>query len=206
MDKVEDADTIDFIYHQAGSKEEEEDEDITTIKEARIEDPKGNEEAILIEQFRRIFAPILDDSLQLYFQLNDSDDGDAEHVRIHQTVAKLEGDEVTSSEEETTQVTPINSPPVELLLPESDTSTASSSLYAIHTPSPAHPSGLILMPQNLEMLSCGSDEPTLTEQIVQLHAPPQELLNIEDENNTSCSLSSNLTDSKTLDGRTPIVV
>ncbi|KAH8404216.1 hypothetical protein KR009_011014, partial [Drosophila setifemur] len=47
---------------------------------------------------------------------------------------------------------------------------------------------------------------TITEQ-VQLHNPPQHLLlAVEDENNTSCSLSSNLTDSKTLDGRTPIVV
>jgi len=47
----------------------------------------GSEEAALIAQFRRLFAPILDDSLNLYYQLNDLDD--AEHVRIHQTVAQL---------------------------------------------------------------------------------------------------------------------
>jgi len=166
----------------------------------------GSEEAALIAQFRRLFAPILDDSLNLYYQLNDLDD--AEHVRIHQTVAQL--NELTSSEEET-MVTQVNSPSppveVELLLPfSSDSSTSSSSLYAIHTPSPAHPSGLLLMPQNLEspMLSC-SDAITITEQ-VQLHNPPHHLQVLEDDNNTSCSLSSNLTDSKTLDGRTPIVV
>ncbi|XP_052851203.1 probable G-protein coupled receptor CG31760 [Drosophila gunungcola] len=166
----------------------------------------GSEEAALIAQFRRLFAPILDDSLNLYYQLNDLDD--AEHVRIHQTVAQMH--ELTSSEEET-MVTQVNSPSppveVELLLPlSSNTSTASSSLFAIHTPSPAHPSGLLLIPQNLEspMLSC-SDAITITEQ-VQLHNPPYHLQVLEDENNTSCSLSSNLTDSKTLDGRTPIVV
>ncbi|KAH8248520.1 hypothetical protein KR032_000295 [Drosophila birchii] len=190
---VEDA--IDFSFHQADSEE------IVVLKG---EDQPGSEEAALLEQFRRLFAPILDDSLKLYYQLNDSDD--AEHVRIHQTVAQL--NDVGSSEEETmmTQVmnSPLPSPPVEveLLLPlSSESSTASSSLYAIHTPSPAHPSGVLLMPQNLESPQLSqSDSITLTAQ-VQLHNPPP-----EDENNTSCSLSSNLTDSKTLDGRTPIVV
>lgn len=191
---VEDA--IDFSFHQADSEE------IVFLKGG---DQPGSEEAALLEQFRRLFAPILDDSLKLYYQLNDSDD--AEHVRIHQTVAHL--NEVNSSEEETmvTQVNSPSPPPVaveEPLLPlSSDSSTASSSLYAIHTPSPAHPSGLLLMPQNLESpLLSRSDPLTLTEQVqVQLHNPPP-----EDEYNTSCSLSSNLTDSKTLDGRTPIVV
>ncbi|KAI8042476.1 hypothetical protein M5D96_003789, partial [Drosophila gunungcola] len=189
-------DAIEFDFHQA------EPEEMITLKG---EQP-GSEEAALIAQFRRLFAPILDDSLNLYYQLNDLDD--AEHVRIHQTVAQMH--ELTSSEEET-MVTQVNSPSppveVELLLPlSSNTSTASSSLFAIHTPSPAHPSGLLLIPQNLEspMLSC-SDAITITEQ-VQLHNPPYHLQVLEDENNTSCSLSSNLTDSKTLDGRTPIVV
>ncbi|XP_039147219.1 probable G-protein coupled receptor CG31760 [Drosophila simulans] len=168
---------------------------------------QDKEEEALIAQFRRLFAPILDDSLNLYYQLNDLDD--TEHVRIHQTVAQM--NDLTSSEEET-MVTQVNSPSpppvcVELLLPiSSDSSTASSSLYAIHTPSPAHPSGVLLVPQNLESpLLSGSDAITITEQ-VQLHNPPHHLQLFEDENNTSCSLSSNLTDSKTLDGRTPIVV
>ncbi|BFF96092.1 probable G-protein coupled receptor0 [Drosophila madeirensis] len=174
----------------------------------------GPEEAELLRQFRRLFAPILDDSLQLYYKLNEPDRLDTEHIRIHQTVAQL--NELTSSEEETivTQVnspspSPSPSPPVdvELLLPLSScSSTSSSSLYAIHTPSPAHPSGLLLQPQYLDsptLLQSCSESRTITEQ-VQLHNPPQQLN--EDENNTSCSLSSNLTDSKTLDGRTPIVV
>ncbi|XP_016984615.1 probable G-protein coupled receptor CG31760 [Drosophila rhopaloa] len=189
-------DAIEFNFHEAESEE----------MIAPKGEQTGSEEAALIEQFRRLFAPILDDSLSLYYQLNELDN--AEHVRIHQTVAQLH--ELTSSEEET-MVTQVNSPSppvdVELLLPlSSGTSTSSSSLYAIHTPSPAHPSGVLLMPQFLEspMLSC-SDAITITEQ-VQLHSPPHHLQVLEDENNTSCSLSSNLTDSKTLDGRTPIVV
>ncbi|KAH8241518.1 hypothetical protein KR026_010134 [Drosophila bipectinata] len=201
--KDEDAE-IDFSFQPAESEEI-----LTTIAGASSE-PKP-EEVLLIEQFQRLFAPILDDSLRLYYQLNDSDDAEAEHVRIHQTVAQLS--EATSSEEEATQVTRVNTPTpppaeVELLLPSSsESSTASSSLYAIHTPSPAHPSGLVLIPQNLEssLLLSGSEVHTVTEH-VQLHLPPQDLLAIEDENNTSCSLSSNFTDSKTLDGRTPIVV
>lgn len=91
---VEDA--IDFSFHQADSEE------IVFLKGG---DQPGSEEAALLEQFRRLFAPILDDSLKLYYQLNDSDD--AEHVRIHQTVAHL--NEVNSSEEET-MVTQVNSP------------------------------------------------------------------------------------------------
>ncbi|KAH8338711.1 hypothetical protein KR074_011679 [Drosophila pseudoananassae] len=203
---IEDEDAeIDFSFQPAESEEI-----LTTIAGASSE-PKP-EEVLLIEQFQRLFAPILDDSLRLYYQLNDSDDADAEHVRIHQTVAQLS--EATSSEEEATQVTRVNTPTpppaeVELMLPSSsESSTASSSLYAIHTPSPAHPSGLVLIPQNLEssLLLCGSEVHHTVTEHVQLHLPPQDLLAIEDENNTSCSLSSNFTDSKTLDGRTPIVV
>ncbi|EDX04789.1 GD23825 [Drosophila simulans] len=193
-------DAIEFNFHLADTEE-----GMIVQEDERPEQDK--EEEALIAQFRRLFAPILDDSLNLYYQLNDLDD--TEHVRIHQTVAQM--NDLTSSEEET-MVTQVNSPSpppvcVELLLPiSSDSSTASSSLYAIHTPSPAHPSGVLLVPQNLESpLLSGSDAITITEQ-VQLHNPPHHLQLFEDENNTSCSLSSNLTDSKTLDGRTPIVV
>jgi len=157
----------------------------------------------------------VDDSLQLYYQLNeevDNVDMDVQHIRIHRTVAELQ--ELTSSEEETL-VTQLNSPlPMDLPLPpatpsgSSMSSTSSSCLYAIHTPIPR---------QRLDSpLSVSSEPHTITEQ-VQLHAPPLHIgnnnNNEEDEpscshnnNNTSCSLSSTLTDSKTLDARSPIVV
>jgi len=129
---VEDA--IEFNFHLADTEK-------GLIVQEDERPGSDEEEAALIAQFRRLFAPILDDSLNLYYQLNDLDD--TEHVRIHQTVAQM--NDLTSSEEET-MVTQVNSPSpppvgVELLLPiSSDSSTASSSLYAIHTPSPAHPS------------------------------------------------------------------
>lgn len=198
-------------------------------KEKQQEEQEELANVDLLRQFQQFFAPIVEDSLQLYYKLNEQHDGaehedsdvDVQHIRIHRTVAEL--NELTSSEEETL-ITQLNSPsplpqPVDTPLPElpatpsgsSMSSTSSSCLYAIHTPSPA---------QQLESpQSVVSDAPlTITEQ-VQLHAPPHGDNNnvidgFEDDpnssshnnNNTSCSISSTLTDSKTLDGRTPIVV
>ncbi|ALC39992.1 CG31760 [Drosophila busckii] len=184
---------------------------------------RDDSEAALLQQFRRLFAPIVDESLQLYYQMNeqsDDDEADVQHIRIHSTVAKL--CEFTSSEEETL-VTQLHSPePVRKRheLPASPThsslsSTSSSCLYAMLTPTPERPGGLLLLPLESPM-SADSERQTITEQ-VQLHVPPVECSNNnnnmdEDENsshnnnNTSCSLSSTLTDSKTLDARTPIVV
>lgn len=224
-------DAIDFSFYpeeqeQKGAKQQQ--------RERKEKQQQEQEEELanadLLRQFRQLFAPIVDDSLQLYYQLNESDT-DVQHIRVHRTVAEL--NELTSSEEETL-ITQLNSPsplpqPVETPppqpLPEEETpsvssmmsSTSSSCLYAIHTPSPA---------QRLESpQSEVSEAPlTITEQ-VQLHAPPSShgdnnniiIINdgLDDDpnssshnnnNNTSCSISSTLTDSKTLDGRTPIVV
>lgn len=177
----------------------------------------------LLRQFHRIFAPIVEDSLQLYYELNSQFDDDAvQHVRIHRTVAEL--NELTSSEEETLmtqlqsgpELEPEREPELEQELPSVESSstistTSSSCLYAMHTPPPP----CLESPQS-EM---GAEPLTITEQ-VQLHAPPGDNNNAEQEereleeqqdssinnNNTSCSLSSTLTDSKTLDARTPIVV
>lgn len=223
-------DAIDFSFYP----EEQEQKDAKQQQRERKEkqQPQQEEElanADLLRQFRQLFAPIVDDSLQLYYQLNESDT-DVQHIRVHRTVAEL--NELTSSEEETliTQLNspsplpqPVETPPPPPPLPEEETpsvssmmsSTSSSCLYAIHTPSPA---------QRLESpQSEVSEAPlTITEQ-VQLHAPPSShgdnnniIINdgLDDDpnssshnnNNTSCSISSTLTDSKTLDGRTPIVV
>lgn len=213
-------DAIDFSFYPEEQEQKEE-------KQQQQEQEEELANAELLRQFRQLFAPIVDDSLQLYYQLNESDT-DVQHIRVHRTVAEL--NELTSSEEETL-ITQLNSPsplpqPVETPspqpLPLEETpsvssmmsSTSSSCLYAIHTPSPA---------QRLESpQSEVSEAPlTITEQ-VQLHAPPSShgdnnnIINdgLDDDpnssshnnNNTSCSISSTLTDSKTLDGRTPIVV
>lgn len=224
-------DAIDFSFYP----EEQEQKDAKQQQRERKEKQQQEQEeelanADLLRQFRQLFAPIVDDSLQLYYQLNESDT-DVQHIRVHRTVAEL--NELTSSEEETliTQLNspsplpqPVETPPPPPPLPEEETpsvssimsSTSSSCLYAIHTPSPA---------QRLESpQSEVSEAPlTITEQ-VQLHAPPSShgdnnnIIVINDgldddpnssshnNNNTSCSISSTLTDSKTLDGRTPIVV
>lgn len=224
-------DAIDFSFYP----EEQEQKDAKQQQRERKEKQQQEQEeelanADLLRQFRQLFAPIVDDSLQLYYQLNESDT-DVQHIRVHRTVAEL--NELTSSEEETliTQLNspsplpqPVETPPPPPPLPEEETpsvssmmsSTSSSCLYAIHTPSPA---------QRLESpQSEVSEAPlTITEQ-VQLHAPPSShgdnnniiIINdgLDDDpnssshnnNNTSCSISSTLTDSKTLDGRTPIVV
>lgn len=224
-------DAIDFSFYP----EEQEQKDAKQQQRERKEKQQQEQEeelanADLLRQFRQLFAPIVDDSLQLYYQLNESDT-DVQHIRVHRTVAEL--NELTSSEEETliTQLNspsplpqPVETPPPPPRLPEEETpsvssmmsSTSSSCLYAIHTPSPA---------QRLESpQSEVSEAPlTITEQ-VQLHAPPSShgdnnninIINdgLDDDpnssshnnNNTSCSISSTLTDSKTLDGRTPIVV
>lgn len=225
-------DAIDFSFYP----EEQEQKDAKQQQQQRERKEKQQQEqeeelanADLLRQFRQLFAPIVDDSLQLYYQLNESDT-DVQHIRVHRTVAEL--NELTSSEEETliTQLNspsplpqPVETPPPPPPLPEEETpsvssmmsSTSSSCLYAIHTPSPA---------QRLESpQSEVSEAPlTITEQ-VQLHAPPSShgdnnniIINdgLDDDpnssshnnNNTSCSISSTLTDSKTLDGRTPIVV
>lgn len=224
-------DAIDFSFYP----EEQEQKDAKQQQRERKEKQQQEQEeelanADLLRQFRQLFAPIVDDSLQLYYQLNESDT-DVQHIRVHRTVAEL--NELTSSEEETliTQLNspsplpqPVETPPPPPPLPEKETpsvssmmsSTSSSCLYAIHTPSPA---------QRLESpQSEVSEAPlTITEQ-VQLHAPPSShgdnnniiIINdgLDDDpnssshnnNNTSCSISSTLTDSKTLDGRTPIVV
>lgn len=222
-------DAIDFSFYP----EEQEQKDAKQQRERKEKQQQEQEEELanadLLRQFRQLFAPIVDDSLQLYYQLNESDT-DVQHIRVHRTVAEL--NELTSSEEETliTQLNspsplpqPVETPPPPPPLPEEETpsvssmmsSTSSSCLYAIHTPSPA---------QRLESpQSEVSEAPlTITEQ-VQLHAPPSShgdnnniIINdgLDDDpnssshnnNNTSCSISSTLTDSKTLDGRTPIVV
>uniref|UniRef100_A0A034WC02 Putative G-protein coupled receptor CG31760 n=1 Tax=Bactrocera dorsalis TaxID=27457 RepID=A0A034WC02_BACDO len=99
-------------------------------------------------------------------------------------------------------------------------STSSSSMYAIRTPSP-------IRFRLLESPSSDIDGITLTE-MVEVHCPPTNALDVrvnmehllvEDQNgvgvtdefasqnnNTSCSMSSTLTDSKTVDVRTPIIV
>lgn len=212
---------IDFSFYTNQKQQREQNEKQQEEQEQQQQELAN---ADLLRQFRQFFAPIVDDSLQLYYQLNGAEqvdsDADVQHIRIHRTVAEL--NELTSSEEETL-ITQLNSPsplpqPVDTPLPDLPTtpsgssmsSTSSSCLYAIHTPSPA---------QRLESpQSVVSDAPlTITEQ-VQLHAPPHGDNNnvidgFEDDpnsssqnNNTSCSISSTLTDSKTLDGRTPIVV
>lgn len=212
---------IDFSFYTNEKQQREQNEKQQEEQEQQQQELAN---ADLLRQFRQFFAPIVDDSLQLYYQLNGAEqvdsDADVQHIRIHRTVAEL--NELTSSEEETL-ITQLNSPsplpqPVDTPLPDLPTtpsgssmsSTSSSCLYAIHTPSPA---------QRLESpQSVVSDAPlTITEQ-VQLHAPPHGDNNnvidgFEDDpnsssqnNNTSCSISSTLTDSKTLDGRTPIVV
>lgn len=226
---------IDFSFYPDEEEQEEEEEKQQREQEqerkAKQQQEQEEEEeelanADLLRQFRQLFAPIVNDSLQLYYQLNESDT-DVQHIRIHRTVAEL--NELTSSEEETL-ISQLNSPsplpqlvetPTPLPLQEETpsvssmmSSTSSSCLYAIHTPSPA---------QRLESpQSEVSEAPlTITEQ-VQLHAPPSShadnnnIINdgLDDDpnssshnnNNTSCSISSTLTDSKTLDGRTPIVV
>lgn len=227
---------IDFSFYPDEEEQEEEEEKQQREQEQEQERKAKQQEeqeeaeelanADLLRQFRQLFAPIVNDSLQLYYQLNESDT-DVQHIRIHRTVAEL--NELTSSEEETL-ISQLNSPsplpqlvetPTPLPLQEETpsvssmmSSTSSSCLYAIHTPSPA---------QRLESpQSEVSEAPlTITEQ-VQLHAPPSShadnnnIINdgLDDDpnssshnnNNTSCSISSTLTDSKTLDGRTPIVV
>lgn len=207
-------DAIDFSFYQQAGEQQQQQQEEEGNEEARI-----SNDADLLRQFRRLFAPIVDDSLQLYYQLNEEDDRmdtDVQHIRIHRTVAELQ--ELTSSEEETL-VTQLNSPlPMEPPLPATpsgssmSSSTSSRCLYAIHTPLPGQ-----RLESPLSMSASASSEPhTITEQ-VQLHAPPLHIRNNnnneEDEpscshnnKNTSCSLSSTLTDSKTLDGRTPIVV
>lgn len=205
---------IDFSFYQQADEQQPQDE-----LEQELELGLGND-SDLLRQFRRIFAPIVEDSLQLYYELNsqldvageDDDDDAVQHIRIHRTVAEL--NELTSSEEETL-MTQLQSAPEqpELELPSVDSSstistTSSSCLYAMHTPPPPC----------LESPQSEVCEPlTITEQ-VQLHAPPANNnnapeLDLEEQqdssinnNNTSCSLSSTLTDSKTLDARTPIVV
>lgn len=110
--------------------------------------------------------------------------------------------------------------------------TSSSSLYAIRSPSPPlqaffkYPTHL-KAPSQYHLSDSEEESMTLTE-IVEIHRVPsvalitiennnfQSLLQLHDgevdiesqvnNNNTSCSLSSTLTDSKTLDVRTPIVV
>ncbi|KAH8378514.1 hypothetical protein KR093_011766 [Drosophila rubida] len=207
-------DAIDFNFHPNPAEQHQQQE---------LED-----QADLLRQFRRLFAPILDNSLQLYYQLNEQqqDDGnDAQHIRINRTVAELQ--ELTSSEEDTL-LTQLQSPPsLPMAAPSpsasSLSSTSSSCLYAIHTPSPPRQrsSGLQVQSQRVESpLSVSSEPLTITEQ-VQLHAPPcdnndnvdieleeeeEEPSSSHNNNNTSCSLSSTLTDSKTLDARTPIIV
>lgn len=233
-------DAIDFSFYPNEEEQQEEEEKQQQQQQRRERKAKQQQQeheqeeelanADLLRQFRQLFAPIVNDSLKLYYQLNESDT-DVQHIRIHRTVAEL--NELTSSEEETL-ITQLNSPsplpqlvetptptPTQLPLQEETpsvssmmSSTSSSCLYAIHTPSPA---------QRLESpQSEVSEAPlTITEQ-VQLHAPPSShadnnnIINdgLDDDpnssshnnNNTSCSISSTLTDSKTLDGRTPIVV
>lgn len=103
--------------------------------------------------------------------------------------------------------------------------TSSSSMYAIRSPSPPltvyfkYPTHL-KAPALYHPSDSEEEGVTLTE-IVEVHrAPSVALINMENNNyepdldlesqvnnnNTSCSLSSTLTDSKTLDVRTPIVV
>ncbi|KAL7741614.1 hypothetical protein ACLKA6_019383 [Drosophila palustris] len=216
-------DAIDFSFYQQ-AEEQQHQKDKYTDADADADEQMLLNDDDLLRQFRRLFAPIVDDSLQLYYQLNEELDDDVQHIRIHRTVAELL--ELTSSEEDTL-VTQLNSPlppmeppmeppatPTRSISSSMSSSTSSRCLYAIHTPVPG---------QRLEspLSASGSSEPhTITEQ-VQLHAPPLHIGNSnnnngeeDDEpscshnnnNNTSCSLSSTLTDSKTLDARTPIVV
>ncbi|KAM7352206.1 putative G-protein coupled receptor CG31760 [Cochliomyia hominivorax] len=107
--------------------------------------------------------------------------------------------------------------------------TSSSSMYAIRSPSPPLPAYFkypthLKAPAQYHPSDSEEEGVTLTE-IVEIHRVPSVALitmdnnnfpvtregdlDIESQvnnNNTSCSLSSTLTDSKTLDVRTPIVV
>ncbi|XP_065358108.1 probable G-protein coupled receptor CG31760 [Calliphora vicina] len=104
--------------------------------------------------------------------------------------------------------------------------TSSSSMYAIRSPSPPLPAYFkypthLKAPAQYHPSDSEEEGVTLTE-IVEIHRVPSLALITMDNNNfqsgdldmesqvnnnnTSCSLSSTLTDSKTLDVRTPIVV
>ncbi|XP_017856648.1 PREDICTED: probable G-protein coupled receptor CG31760 [Drosophila arizonae] len=86
---------IDFSFYQQADEQQQRRE----WQQDELGLELGND-SDLLRQFHRIFAPIVEDSLQLYYELNSKFDDDAvQHVRIHRTVAEL--NELTSSEEET---------------------------------------------------------------------------------------------------------
>ncbi|XP_019844893.3 probable G-protein coupled receptor CG31760, partial [Bactrocera dorsalis] len=199
----------------------------------------GQAEHDLLKQFALLFGP--DADVNTYYILDSDVDGDDEdtdangstaNVHIEQTIAEINQ---AGSPLETTRTTPTKSVTSSMTIsPESpsftineahlphipSSSTSSSSMYAIRTPSP-------IRFRLLESPSSDIDGITLTE-MVEVHCPPTKALDVRvnmehllvesqngvgvtDEfasqnNNTSCSMSSTLTDSKTVDVRTPIVV
>lgn len=188
-----------------------------------------------------LFGP--DADVNTYYILDSDIDGDDEdtgvnssaaNVHIEQTIAEINQ---IGSPLETSRTTPTKSVTSSMTIsPESpsftvngahlphipSSSTSSSSMYAIRTPSP-------IRFRLLESPCSDIDGITLTE-MVEVHYPPMKAhdvrvnmehllvegqtevgVNVTDDflsqnNNTSCSMSSTLTDSKTVDVRTPIVV
>lgn len=160
---------------------------------------------------------------------NDSDDHSSiAHIRLEQLMAELH-DVPNSSQSSTKTVTTAltGSENSDILTIYEDITTnsptSSSSTYAIQTPSPSLEFLLKRSSTQFQFQTqtiSDDDAMTLTE-IVEIHRAPSialipfnndQLLAIEmdmesqQNNNTSCSLSSTLTDSKTLDIRSPIVV
>lgn len=203
----------------------------------------GQAEHDLLKQFALVFSP--DADVNTYYILDSEIDGDDEdedngdnsstaNVHIEQTIAEinqrdspLEITRTTSTKSVTSSMTISPASPSFTVseahfpyLPSSSTST--SSMYAIRTPSP-------IRFRLMESPCSDIDGITITE-MVEVHCPPmkahdvranrEHLLvegqgevgaNVTDDfqsqnNNTSCSMSSTLTDSKTVDVRTPIVV
>ncbi|XP_054744385.1 probable G-protein coupled receptor CG31760, partial [Anastrepha obliqua] len=195
----------------------------------------------LLKQFSLLFYPETD--VNLYYTLNSDIDGDEEdngdnssivNVQIEQTIAEINRLSRTSLESsETTSAKSVNStfsipelPSIgvsERYLPQPpSSSTSSSSMYAIRTPSPIR----------FQLLDspCSDTEGIIITEMVEVHCAPamplieradMKRLICEDQcnvgvnssediqsqnNNTSCCMSSTLTDSKTVDLRTPIVV
>ncbi|KAI9583866.1 hypothetical protein GQX74_010201 [Glossina fuscipes] len=161
---------------------------------------------------------------------SDDDNSSIAHIRLEQLMAELH-DVPNSSQSSTKTITTAltGSEHSDMLTIYEDITTnsptSSSSTYAIQTPSPSLEFLLKRSSTQFQFQTqtiSDDDAMTLTE-IVEIHRAPSialipfnndNLLAIEmdmesqlnNNNNTSCSLSSTLTDSKTLDIRSPIVV
>lgn len=205
-------------------------------KRGSLDQPDDAEAQKLFQQFRNVFGNEIGTDLYYALNSDDDSDEVAHLriEQMMAEMNELTDSSDTTTKTTTTVISPDSTDLEQHVFEETilQSPTSSSSMFAICTPSPLlstlfkHPTHL-KAPAQYHPSDSEEEGITLTE-IVEIHRVPSlALITIENNNfhsplmvhdtdvdmesqvnnnNTSCSLSSTLTDSKTLDVRTPIVV